>query len=108
MAGEILLAISTFPDAGIAAAVAEQLVTAKLAACANIIAPVQSIYHWEGKLEKGKEVMVFFKTTLNRYEKFESVLRSLHPYQVPEIVCVSLTAGLPDYLRWVEQSCEPA
>ena len=106
MADEILLGISTFPDAETAVRIAEQLVTEKLAACANITAPVRSIYHWEGKLEKTEETMVFFKTTQSRYERFERTLRSLHPYAVPEIVCLRIAAGLPDYLRWVERSCE--
>lgn len=106
MADETLLGISTFPDAETAARIAEQLVTDKLVACANITAPVRSIYRWEGKLEKTDETMVFFKTTRNRYEAFERTLRSLHPYDVPEIVCVRVVAGLPEYLRWVEHSCE--
>ena len=107
MAEEILLGISTFPDAATAARIAEQLVTDKVVACANITtAPVRSIYHWEGKLEKTEETMVFFKTTQGRYQDFERALRSLHPYEVPEIVCVRVAAGLPDYLRWVERSCE--
>jgi periplasmic divalent cation tolerance protein len=107
MSAQIVLAISTFPDAETAAGIAEQLVTARIAACANITAPVRSIYHWEGKLEKSDETMVFFKTTEERYEEFARTLRSLHPYEVPEIVCLQLADGLPEYLQWVERSCSP-
>ena len=106
MAEQVLLAISTFPDADTAGRIAEQLVTAKLTACANITAPVRSLYHWEGKLEKAEETMVFFKTTASRYAAFQEMLRALHPYEVPEIVCLRLSDGLPAYLQWVERSCE--
>lgn len=108
MADEILLAISTFSDVETATRIARQLVTEKLAACANIGAPVQSIYHWQGKIEEAQETMVFFKTTAARFEEFRGRLRSLHPYEVPEIVALRIADGLPDYLRWVAASCAPS
>ena len=104
MADEILLAISTFPDAETATRIARKLVTEKLAACANIGAPVQSIYHWQGTIEEAQETMVFFKTTAARFEEFQGRLRSLHPYEVPEIVALRIAEGLPDYLQWVAES----
>jgi uncharacterized protein involved in tolerance to divalent cations len=71
MADGILLAISTFPDAETATRIARQLVTEKLAACANIGAPVQSIYHWQGKDRGGAGDYVFFKTTAARFGEFK-------------------------------------
>ena len=105
MAEEILLAMSTFPDAQIARSISRQLVEQKLAACANIGGGVESIYHWQGKIEEAQETLVFFKTTRSRFEEFQQVLRSLHPYEVPEIVAFSVADGLPAYLHWVESSC---
>ena len=105
MADEVLLAISTFPDAELARRVSRELVERKLAACANIGSSVQSIYHWEGKIEEGQETLVFFKTTRSRFEEFQLALQSLHPYEVPEIVALPITAGLPAYVQWVEDSC---
>jgi periplasmic divalent cation tolerance protein len=105
MADEVLLAISTFPDRQLALTVSRQLLERKLAACANIGGAVQSIYHWQGRIEEGEETLVFFKTRRSRFEEFQSALRSLHPYEVPEIVAIRLTDGLPVYLRWVEESC---
>lgn len=105
MADEVLLAISTFPDAELARSVSRQLVEQKLAACANIGSDVESIYHWQGKIEEGRETLVFFKTTRSRFDEFQRVLRSLHPYEVPEIVAVPIADGLPAYLEWVESSC---
>ena len=105
MAEEVLLAISTFPDAELARTISRQLVEQKLAACANIGSSVQSIYRWQGKIEEGGETLVFFKTTRDRFDEFSRALRSLHPYEVPEIIAVRVEEGLPAYLEWVENSC---
>ena len=105
MAEQVLLAISTFPDAETANRIAHALIAEKFAACANIIPAVHSIYRWKDKIETAGEVMVFFKTTPDRQAAFQEKLRSLHPYEVPEIVLVSVVTGLSDYLRWVIENC---
>ena len=105
MSQEILLALSTFPDAETARRISNQLVTEKFAACANILPGVESIYRWKGKIENGAETLVLFKLSQDRQAAFEEKLRSLHPYEVPEIVFVPVASGLPDYLRWVAESC---
>jgi periplasmic divalent cation tolerance protein len=102
---EICLACSTFPDIETAGRIARQLVTENFAACANIIPAVESIYRWQDKIENAQEVLVFFKTTAARYAAFQDRLKSLHPYEVPEIVCLRIADGLPEYLRWVEVGC---
>jgi periplasmic divalent cation tolerance protein len=101
MAEEILLAFSTFPDIETARRIASELVKGSFAACANIIPSVESIYRWQGNMEQGNETLVLFKTTAARSASFQEKLKSLHPYEVPEIIFVPVTAGLPDYLRWV-------
>lgn len=101
MAEEIFLAFSTFPDVDTARRIARQLVTDKFAACANIIPSIESIYRWQGKIEQGNETLVLFKTTAPRFAAFQEKLKSLHPYDVPEIIFIPVTAGLPEYLRWV-------
>ena len=105
MRDAVLLVLSTWPDAEIARKISEELVSAGFAACANIGAEVESIYSWEGKLETSREVLVLFKTTAAAYPKLEEKLRSLHPYDVPEIIAVPITRGLEDYLDWVGQNC---
>src|SRR3954467_269542 len=107
MSDEVVLAISTFPDAETAKRIATQLVEARLAACANIGMPGESIYRWEGKLESAQEGLVFFKTTHGRFSDLMTTIKALHPYDVPEIICVDVTNGFPAYLRWVEDSCAP-
>jgi periplasmic divalent cation tolerance protein len=105
MAEKILLALSTFPDVETARRISNQLVTEKFAACANILPRVESIYRWKDKIETAGEVIVFFKTTQDRQAEFQEKLRSLHPYEVPEIVFVPILSGLPSYLSWVAESC---
>lgn len=105
---EVLLAISTFPDCETAVRIAERLVSERLAACANIGPEVQSIYWWEGKVENASETMVFFKTTRACIASFQERLKSLHPYDVPEMICTSVVSGLPEYLAWLRNSCGTA
>jgi periplasmic divalent cation tolerance protein len=105
MADQILLAISTFPDADTASGVAQTLVEEKFAACANLIPGVHSIYRWKEKIETAGEVIVLFKTIQDRQAAFEEKLRSLHPYEVPELIFVKIDSGSPDYLRWVNDNC---
>jgi periplasmic divalent cation tolerance protein len=101
----VLLALSTFPDRETAQRISNQLVTEKLAACANILPAIESVYRWKGKIETGNETLVFFKLSEDRQSAFQEKLRSLHPYEVPEIIFVPVSAGLPEYLRWVINNC---
>lgn len=105
MAEKILLALSTFPDAEIAHRISNQLVSERFAACANILPSVESIYRWKGKIESGNETLVFFKVSVDRQSAFQDKLRLLHPYDVPEIIFVPVTSGLPGYIQWVNENC---
>ena len=105
MSEKILLALSTFPDVEAARRISNQLVSEKLAACANILPSVESIYRWKGKIESGNETLVFFKVSEDGRSAFQEKLRSLHPYEVPEIIFVPVSSGLPEYLRWVADNC---
>ena len=105
MAEKILLALSTFPDAEIARRISNQLVSERLAACANILPAIESIYRWKEKIESGNETLVFFKLSEDRQSAFQDKLRLLHPYDVPEIIFVSIASGLTDYLQWVFGNC---
>ena len=107
MKEDVLLACSTFPDIETARRIADQLVTENLVACVNLIPAIESIYRWEGKVERSAEVIAFFKTTTNRLAAFQEKLKTLHPYDVPELICLRIDDGLPAYLRWVKESCLP-
>jgi periplasmic divalent cation tolerance protein len=105
MAEKILLALSTFPDAETARKISNQLVAERLAACANVLPVVESIYRWKGKIETASETLVFFKLSEDRQSAFQEKLCSLHPYEVPEIIFVPVSSGLPEYVRWVVDNC---
>jgi periplasmic divalent cation tolerance protein len=105
MADQILLAISTFPDAETANRIANTLVAEKFAACANLLPDVHSIYRWKDKIETAGEIVAFFKLSESRQSAFQERLRSLHPYEVPEIIFLPVAGGLPEYLRWVIDNC---
>ncbi|MEY4592241.1 MAG: hypothetical protein RIR18_1136 [Pseudomonadota bacterium] len=103
---EALLVISNLPDEDSAKRLAEYLVSNGLAACVNIQASCQSVYRWQGKVEQANEVPVFIKTTAARYPELETAIRQLHPYEVPEIIALPISAGLPAYLQWVAHETE--
>ena len=105
MAGQILLALSTFPDAESARKIVSEIVDLRLAACGNVLPQVHSIYRWQGKVETADEVLAIFKLDAQRYCEFETKLRALHPYEVPEIISLRIDNGLPEYLSWVGESC---
>jgi len=100
-----LIILTTWPDAESARAATRKLVEEKLAACGNLVPGIESIYRWQGKIETSSEVLVIFKTTAARLAQLEERIRELHSYEVPEILAVPVGAGLPAYLRWVEESC---
>lgn len=105
MQEDVLLVISTFPDAETAERIANELVGAKLAACVNILPAIKSIYRWQGKVENAAETIAFLKTTRTRLPDLQATLRALHPYDVPEIICLPIADGLPEYLQWVRECC---
>jgi periplasmic divalent cation tolerance protein len=103
---QILLVITNLPDRAVAERIAETLVTQGIAACVNILAECTSIYHWEGKLNRTGEVPLLIKTTKAAYPRLQDALRKLHPYEVPEIIALPVSAGLPEYLNWVVQETQ--
>jgi len=102
---DILIILTTWPDAESARAAARKMVEEKLAACGNLVPGVESIYRWQGSIETSSEILLIFKTTVARYSALEARIRELHSYEVPEIIAIPIGAGLPAYLRWVEESC---
>lgn len=103
-APSMLLVLTTLPDEDSANHIAHALVEGRHAACVSIGAPVRSVYAWQGALEVATEVPLAIKTTPAAYAALETALRTLHPYELPEIVALPVTHGLPDYLAWVDAS----
>lgn len=100
-ASSAILVITTLPDGHLARELARQLVAARLAACVNVMAPCQSIYHWQDQLHEDGEIPVIIKTLKAHYPLLEAFIRERHPYEVPEILAIEVNSGLPEYLAWL-------
>ncbi|MEO8332145.1 MAG: divalent-cation tolerance protein CutA [Gallionella sp.] len=99
----ILFVITNLPDTQSAARLAQQIIEARAAACVNQLAPCTSIYRWQGNIESATEVPLLIKTTQAAYPRLEKLIRMAHPYELPEIIAVPVTAGLPAYLSWIDK-----
>ncbi len=102
-----LLVITHLPSRESAEKLAAQLVEGNLAACVNVLALCRSIYRWQGKLQHDEEYPLLIKTTRDRYAALEKAIQAGHPYELPEIIAVPITTGLPAYLEWVESETRP-
>jgi periplasmic divalent cation tolerance protein len=100
---EVLLVLTNLPDRDSAQRIAHSLIESRAAACVNILAECTSVYRWNEKTETASEVPLLIKTTRAAYPRVEELIRSQHPYELPEIIAVSVVAGLPSYLQWVKQ-----
>lgn len=98
---EVLAALCSCPDAATARQLAKCLVERRLAACVNILPEVRSIYRWGGELQEDQEALMVIKTTGLVYREMESWLLEHHPYEVPEVLALTVPAGSADYLDWV-------
>ncbi|MFJ3047413.1 divalent-cation tolerance protein CutA [Herbaspirillum chlorophenolicum] len=98
-----LLVLTNVPEEALAQSLARALVEEGLAACVNILAPVASVYRWQGQVEHATEIPLLIKTTQARYEDVERAICRAHPYDVPEIVALPIAAGLPAYLEWMRE-----
>jgi periplasmic divalent cation tolerance protein len=96
-----LLVLTTFPQREAAESLARELLAARLAACIQIGATVHSLYHWHGEIETADETPVAIKTLAALYPRLEEAIRARHPYELPEIIAVPITHGLPAYLDWI-------
>src|ERR671936_2521648 len=96
-----LLVFTNLPERAVAERLADMLIEKELAACVNILAPCRSVYRWKGAVQHDEEHPMLIKTTVERYPALEQALRSGHPYELPEIIAVSIERGLPAYLEWV-------
>lgn len=94
---------TTLPDRDAAQRLGRRLVEERLAACAQVVGPVSSVYWWQGEVETAGEWYCYLKTTAARVPALTSRIRELHPYETPEIIAVPVTEGDAAYLRWVEE-----
>jgi periplasmic divalent cation tolerance protein len=86
---------------------ADVLVVARLAACVQILPEIESVYHWQGKVERSAEILLLAKTTTASFEALEAMVRSLHSYETPEIIALPITAASAPYLEWLTANVIP-
>lgn len=101
-----LLIYCTCPDRNTAAKLATELVEGGLAACVNILPGVESVYRWQGEIERDDEILLLIKSDTAHFGALEDTISNLHPYEVPEILAVPVEAGHKPYLEWIDQCLE--
>ncbi len=103
---EPLLILTNVPEVADAEKLAFALMEGRAAACVNVLAACRSIYRWRGAVETAEEIPLLIKTTAENYPLVEAIVRAHHPYDVPELIAVPITHGLPAYLDWVAKETE--
>ena len=103
---ELVVALSTAPDAEQAARIGRALVEERLIACANLVPGLTSIYRWQGEVRQEAEVLLVMKTRRALVERLKARLPQLHPYEVPELVVTPVMEGLEAYCRWVRDETD--
>lgn len=98
---EAIIILTNFPERDGAVQLARELIAQRLAACVNVLAACTSVYRWRGEVETAQEVPMLIKTRAALYQEVEAAIRKRHPYELPEIIAVPASCGLPDYLQWV-------
>ncbi len=104
---ESVLVITNFPDKKTASALAEVLIDQHVAACVNMLSPCTSVYRWQDKIESAEEIPMLIKTQRQHYERVEQLIKIMHPYELPEVIMVPITRGLPAYLQWIADETIP-
>lgn len=101
MSADAHIVLNTCPDTDTAQHIAGILVEENLAACVNIIGNVRSVYRWQNQIQNDSEVLLLIKSPVSRFSALRDRLQELHPYELPEIVSVPISDGLPEYLAWI-------
>lgn len=95
------MVFTAMPNGAQAAKLGRTLVRNRTAACATVVPGVRSFYRWEGKMVEGREVLLILKTTDKQYSALEKSIRTVHPYDVPEIIALPICNGFTPYIAWV-------
>jgi len=103
---EPIVVFMTAADEPEAARLAEMLVARKLAACVQVLPGMQSIYVWQGEVQREREVLLLAKSTRANFDELEREVRAIHSYETPEIIALPVVSGSEPYLKWLTSSCE--
>ncbi len=103
MMNDCLLVMTNLPDEASALRMTQLIIESGAAACVNQLTPCTSTYRWQDKIETVREVPLLIKTSAQAYSRLEALILAAHPYELPEIIAVPVSFGLPAYLNWVNQ-----
>lgn len=98
---EYIQVLTTVDDEKKANEIARAILEKRVAACVQVLGPISSSYWWKGKIEQAKEWICLAKARADDYEELQSVIKAVHPYEVPEILAMPVVSGNPAYLNWV-------
>ncbi len=104
---EAIVVLLTAANGEEAVRLADMLIGAHLAACVQILPEMESVYRWQGNIERQPEVLLLAKTTRSRFDELEKEVRALHSYETPEIIALPIVAGSTPYLAWLRASLKP-
>jgi periplasmic divalent cation tolerance protein len=106
ISNEAIVVFITAANGEEATRLADMLVGAHLAACVQILPEMESVYRWQGKIERQSEVLLIAKTTRGKFDELEREIRALHSYDTPEIVAVPIVTGSVPYLEWLVKATD--
>ena len=104
MSEDRLVALCTVPDTETATTIAARLVQDRLAACVNVLPGITSVYAWQGEVHKDNEQLLVIKTRQSVFQALQKTVCELHPYELPEVIALTIADGLPGYLSWIDDS----
>ena len=99
-----IIVLITVKDKKEAGKIAKKLIENKLAACVNIVAGVKSLFWWKGKVEQARESLLIIKSRKEKFEKIAKLVKSIHSYDIPEIIAIPIVSGFKPYLNWIDES----
>ena len=106
MMTEYIQVLTTLENRDDAEKIARALVEKRIAACVQIMGPLTSFFQWQGKLDSAEEYLCVIKSRSDLFQEMETIIKSMHPYEVPEIIATPITKGNKDYLRWLAETLE--
>lgn len=101
---EPIVVLMTAADGGEATRIAELLVDKQLAACVQILPEIESVYRWNGEVQRDKEILILAKTTASQFDALEKAVREIHSYETPEIVAVPIAHVSEPYRAWLAKN----
>ena len=102
MTNDAIVVFMTAASGEEAARLADMLVGAHLAACVQILPEMESVYRWQGKIERQEEILLLAKSSSDKFDELERAVRAIHSYDTPEIIATPIVAGSPSYLKWLD------